>query len=185
MSYQAYCQGAISALAQGMAPRVAQPASTARKRSTPKNVIEKPIRVLVAEDNVVNQKVVLLQLKRLGFRADAVANGLEVLEALKRVPYDIVIMDCQMPEMDGYEATRKLGEQERGTRCTTVIALIASARAEDRERCLQASMDDYLSNPVQFSDLAQILERWAGPAMSEREGGPVPMSATEKLGVGT
>jgi two-component system sensor histidine kinase/response regulator len=66
-----------------------------------------------------------------------------------------------------------------------VIALTASARAEDRERCLQAGMDDYLSKPVQFSDLAQILEQWVGPAMSKRHGAPVPMSATEKLGVGT
>jgi signal transduction histidine kinase/CheY-like chemotaxis protein len=119
----------------------------------------RPIRVLVAEDNAVNQKVVLQQLQRLGLRADAVANGLEVLDACKRVPYDVIVMDCHMPEMDGYEATRRLREHQAGTRRTTVIALTASARAEDRERCFAAGMDDYLSKPVQLSELAKVLER--------------------------
>ena len=131
---------------------------------TPESVLGKPIRVLVAEDNAINQRVALLQLQRLGFRADAVANGLEVLDALARVPYDIVIMDCQMPEMDGYEATRRLRQREHGTRRTTVIAMTASARAEDKERCLEAGMDDYISKPVQSSDLAHVLGRWVGPA---------------------
>jgi signal transduction histidine kinase/CheY-like chemotaxis protein len=158
----------LSALAQAAEPAPAvrqpvQPQSAALPGPTPESVIGKPIRVLVAEDNAINQRVALLQLQRLGIRADAVANGLEVLDALSRVPYDIVFMDCQMPEMDGYEATRKLRQQEQGTRRTTVIALTASARAEDREHCLQAGMDDYLSKPVQFSDLAQVLGRWVGP----------------------
>jgi signal transduction histidine kinase/CheY-like chemotaxis protein len=156
----------LSALAQAgePGPPVVQQQPAIRKRSTPGGVIEKPIRVLVAEDNAINQKVALLQLQRLGFRADAVANGLEVLDAVGRVPYDIVLMDCQMPEMDGYEATRKLREQQQGRRRTTVIAMTASAKADDRERCLQAGMDDYVSKPVQFSDLAEVLGRWVGPA---------------------
>jgi signal transduction histidine kinase/DNA-binding response OmpR family regulator len=139
-----------------------QPA--ARQGPAPESAMGKPIRVLVAEDNAINQRVALLQLQRLGFRADAVANGLEVLDALARVPYDLVIMDCQMPEMDGYEATRKLREKERGRPRTTVIAMTAGARAEDKERCLEAGMDDYISKPVQFSELAKVLERWVGPA---------------------
>ncbi len=156
----------LSALAQGAepAPASVQPQPTARQLPMPERVIGKPIRVLVAEDNAINQRVALLQLQRLGFRADAVANGLEVLDALARVPYDIVLMDCQMPEMDGYEATRRLREREQATRHTTVIAMTASARAEDRERCLEAGMDDYISKPVQFSDLAQVLGRWVGAA---------------------
>jgi two-component system sensor histidine kinase/response regulator len=129
------------------------------------NTAEKRVRVLVAEDNVVNQKVALRQLQRIGLRADAVANGLEVLDACRRVPYEVVLMDCQMPEMDGYEATRKLRQRESGSaRHTTVIAMTASARTEDRERCLQAGMDDYISKPVQFPDLAQVLGRWVNVA---------------------
>jgi signal transduction histidine kinase/CheY-like chemotaxis protein len=151
----------LAALAQAGEPA---PPAVQLQPPMPESVMGKPIRVLVAEDNAINQRVALLQLQRLGFRADAVANGLEVLDALGRVPYDIVIMDCQMPEMDGYEATRRLRERERGTRRTTVIAMTASARAEDRERCLQAGMDDYISKPVQFSDLAQVLGRWVGAA---------------------
>jgi signal transduction histidine kinase/DNA-binding response OmpR family regulator len=142
------------------------------RRSMLEDVNVKAIRVLVAEDNAVNQKVVLLQLRRLGYRADVVANGLELLDACKRVLYDIIIMDCQMPEMDGYEATRKLRELEQGTRHTAIIALTASARAEDRERCLQAGMDDYLSKPVQYTALAQILGKWAGATSPEAHGVP-------------
>ena len=147
----------LSALVEtsGSKPPVAQQQPAIHQRLALEDMKVKPVRVLVAEDNAVNQKVVLLQLKRLGYRAEVVANGLEVLEACKRVPYDMVIMDCQMPEMDGYEATRKLREQEQGAHHTVVIALTASARAEDRERCLQAGMDDYLSKPVQYTALAR------------------------------
>jgi CheY-like chemotaxis protein len=159
----------LSVLAQPAEP-LASPAQepAAQNRATSKHLIDKPLRVLVAEDNDVNQKVILRQLLRLGLRADAVANGLEVLEACQRVSYDMVVMDCQMPGMDGYAATRKLREREHGNHRTTVIALTASARDEDRKRCLEAGMDDYLSKPVQFPDLARVVGRWIDLTMSRR-----------------
>ena len=135
----------------------AVPASKARPAES--TVTDRKLRVLLAEDNVVNQKVALRQLRQLGFRADVAANGLEVLEACSRVAYDLIIMDCHMPEMDGYEATRRLREQERGSERTIIVAMTAGARQEDRERCLAAGMDDYVSKPVRLSDLEQVLDR--------------------------
>lgn len=120
------------------------------------------LRILLAEDNPVNQKVALRQLESLGYKADVVANGQEVLDLLQQVRYDLILMDCQMPVMDGYEATRRLRQQERrsGHR-TVVIAITANAMQEDRERCLQAGMDDYLSKPVLKEDLQRLLNHWS------------------------
>ena len=118
------------------------------------------VRILVAEDNPVNQKLAIRQLKRLGVNADPVSNGVEALEALHRIAYDLVLMDCQMPEMDGFEATRRIREREGHQKHTPVIALTANALQGDRERCLDARMDDYLAKPVSESDLARVLEHW-------------------------
>jgi CheY-like chemotaxis protein/HPt (histidine-containing phosphotransfer) domain-containing protein len=118
------------------------------------------IRVLLAEDNVPNQHVGLKQLKKLGYEADAVANGLEVLDALKRIPYDIILMDCQMPEMDGYEATRLIRQGESAsTPSPYIIALTANALQGDREKCMAAGMNDYLTKPLHLSELENVLQR--------------------------
>jgi len=128
-----------------------------------RNLAERlPLRLLVADDNAVNQKVALMLLKRLGYNADAVGNGVEVLQALETKIYDIIMLDVQMPEMDGYEAARRvcakwaLLEHER----PRMIAMTGNAMQGDRERCLEAGMDDYISKPVQVDELKAALERW-------------------------
>ncbi len=118
------------------------------------------VRVLLAEDNLVNQKVALIMLKKLGIEAEVVATGLEALDALVGVTYDLVLMDCQMPEMDGFEATRRIRERERGSRRLPVVAMTANAMVGDREKCLAAGMDDYIPKPVRMETLHGALARW-------------------------
>jgi PAS domain S-box-containing protein len=120
-------------------------------------------RILIAEDNPVNQLVVLEQLKSLGFEATAVSNGLEALAALEETVYDLVLMDCQMPELDGYEATRRMRERSGGRWHIPVIALTAHAMRGDREKCLAAGMNDYIAKPFRVETLNQVLVRWLPP----------------------
>jgi CheY-like chemotaxis protein len=119
--------------------------------------------VLVVEDNAVNRMVAGAMLKRLGLQADMADNGAEALQALTVADYDLVLMDCRMPVMDGMEATRALRARESGERRLPVIALTASAIAGERERCLAAGMDDYLAKPVRLEELAAALRRWLPP----------------------
>src|SRR4029453_13121248 len=118
-----------------------------------------PLRILVAEDNVVNQQLALRVLQKLGYRAEVTANGLEALQALEREPYDVVLMDVQMPTMDGLEATRRIHQRWPEGRRPHVIAATASAMQEEREACLAAGMDDYLSKPIRVDELAAALRR--------------------------
>ncbi|MEH2193522.1 MAG: response regulator [Nostoc sp.] len=117
-----------------------------------------PLRILLAEDTVVNQKVALLMLQKMGYSADVVTNGVEVLKALQKQPYDVVLMDVQMPEMDGLETSRRICQEWSGFR-PHLIGITANAMRGDREVCLAAGMDDYISKPVRFQELAQALNK--------------------------
>jgi CheY-like chemotaxis protein len=123
-----------------------------------------PIRILLAEDNAVNQKLALRMLDRMGYRADVAANGLEVLEALGRQFYDLIFMDVQMPEMDGLEATRAIRVMPSLARQPHVVAMTANAMQGDREMCLEAGMDDYVSKPIQVKELQRAIEEMAAKA---------------------
>ena len=118
--------------------------------------------VLVVEDNVVNQQVVARMLEKLGYRVDTVGNGLEALDALAKIPYSMVFMDCQMPEMDGFSATREIRKNEGSERHVPIVAITASAMHGDREKCLRAGMDDYISKPVTMEDIWSVVEKWCG-----------------------
>ncbi len=118
------------------------------------------MRVLLAEDNLVNQRVAVAVLKKLGVTPALAENGLEACAAVELEPFDLILMDCQMPEMDGFEATRRIREREGGARRTPILAMTANAMPGDRERCLEAGMDDYLAKPIAIRDLRDALQRW-------------------------
>ena len=119
----------------------------------------KPVRILLAEDNLINQKVALGLLNNIGYKADVASNGLEVLAALDVRPYDLILMDCQMPELDGYETTHRIRTRP-DTASMRIIAMTANAMRGESEKCLEAGMDDYLSKPVRLETLRDMLARW-------------------------
>ncbi len=119
------------------------------------------VKILVAEDTAINQKVLLLQLKKLGYQADVVANGAEAVELVRKIPYDLILMDCFMPVMDGYAATQAIRELPQQAHKTIIIAITANAMEDDRQKCFAAGMDDFLTKPIRMEDLAQKLTYWS------------------------
>ncbi|MGC2661855.1 MAG: response regulator [Bryobacteraceae bacterium] len=117
-----------------------------------------PFRILMAEDNAINQRVGKLILQRAGFFIDLVSDGNEAFEAHRSQPYDLILMDCQMPTMDGFEATRLI--RQLGQRQPVIIAVTANALVGERERCISAGMDDYLSKPFQAEHLVAMVKKW-------------------------
>ncbi|MEO7146148.1 MAG: response regulator [Bryobacteraceae bacterium] len=138
-----------------------------------------PLRVLVAEDNTVNQKVAIRMLERLGVRADVAANGREAVELMKILPYDMIFMDCQMPEMNGYEATAEIRRGENAKGRVPIIAMTADAIAGSEQRCLCAGMDGYIAKPVRMEDLRDVLLKWDPPGQGE--GCTIPPAAGLRL----
>src|SRR5436190_1233437 len=126
-----------------------------------------PLRILLADDNPINQKVGLSVLHKLGYRADVANNGLDVLKALEQKAYDILFLDVQMPEMDGLEAARHICERWSPEKRPRIIAMTGNALMGDREKCLESGMDDYISKPVRIGDLQAALERW-GPGRGQK-----------------
>jgi CheY-like chemotaxis protein len=130
-----------------------------------------PLRVLLCDDNVINQKVALRLLQQMGYRADMAGNGVEALEALGKQPYDLIFMDVMMPEMGGLEATAAIRERQQRREQhpnyktpIVIVAMTASAMQGDRERCIAAGMDDYIAKPVRLEDVRAIVERWGATA---------------------
>jgi PAS domain S-box-containing protein len=121
---------------------------------------EYPFKVLIAEDNVINQKIIKNVLEKLGYRPDIVSNGLEVINSLEVVNYDIIFMDIQMPEMDGFEATKNIVERFPENKRPVIIALTAQAMSEDKEKCMDAGMNDYISKPMRIEEVKNVLIRW-------------------------
>lgn len=137
------------------------------------------IRMLLAEDSPTNQKLTLALLKRAGYSVDAVENGRKAVEAMKRRDYDLVFMDVQMPEMNGFEATGIIRQMEGGKKQTPIVAITARAMKEDRERCLEAGMDDYISKPIDPQRLLEVVQRWSEPHTPQKV---VPQEADSEEG---
>jgi CheY-like chemotaxis protein len=139
--------------ARAVAPAAAASAPSDRRR-----------RVLVVEDNPINQRIAEKMLARLGYGVDVAGNGYEATERMGDTRYDVVLMDCQMPEMDGYEATQRIRAMEARIARTPIVAVTANAMAADRERCLAAGMDDFLSKPLTVKGLEAMLARYVAAA---------------------
>jgi len=154
----------MSLIVRDAAPR---PAPAGRKAAIdPGLAARHPLRILLAEDNVVNQKLALRLLQQMGYRADLASNGVEAIESIERKPYGVILMDVQMPEMDGLEASRRIHAQWPGHARPRIVAMTANAMQGDREMCLEAGMDDYVTKPIRVDALVDALLRVPSPAGS-------------------
>ena len=135
----------------------------------------------MAEDNPVNQKVAQAMLRKMGLRADVAANGQEAVNALQMIPYDLVLMDCQMPVMDGFESTRVIRQEGSGAinPRIPIIAMTASTMQGDRDKCIQAGMNDFIAKPVQQRELAGIIDRWL--AITTNDNLQIPVKTSIEL----
>ena len=132
-------------------------AAPGKPRLDPGMAARHPLRILLAEDNVVNQKLALRLLSQMGYRADLASNGIEAIECIERQTYDVVLMDVQMPEMDGLEAARRITARWKARERPRIVAMTANAMHGDREECLAAGMDDYVTKPIRVDALVQAL----------------------------
>ena len=132
----------------------------ARPAIDPRMAERHPLRILLAEDNAVNQKLALRLLQQMGYRADVASNGIEAIESVERQAYDVILMDVQMPEIDGLEATRRIVARWPAAR-PRIVAMTANAMQGDREECLAAGMDDYVTKPIRVEALIEALARTA------------------------
>ncbi|NWF90092.1 MAG: response regulator, partial [Ignavibacteriaceae bacterium] len=131
-----------------------------------------PMKILIAEDNVVNQKVAQRSLERMGYRPDVVANGYEAVEVMKKIPYDLILMDLLMPEMDGITASKIIRAQcVKPAVCPKIIAMTANAMKEDKDKCLKAGLDDFISKPIRMEELQAMIEHWGGVIKLGHESG--------------
>jgi signal transduction histidine kinase/DNA-binding response OmpR family regulator/putative methionine-R-sulfoxide reductase with GAF domain len=146
----------VTVLAQDTAPQPA--AAVAKARLDPEMATRHPLRILLAEDNVVNQKLALRLLSQMGYRADLASNGIEAIESIERQTYDLVLMDVQMPEMDGLEATRRITAKWQVNERPRIVAMTANAMRGDREACLAAGMDDYVTKPIRVDELVRAVQ---------------------------
>ena len=135
-----------------------------------------PLRLLLADDNLINQKVGVKMLQRLGYRPEVAANGVEVMKLLEQQPFDLIFLDVQMPEMDGLEAARRINAQWPDARRPRLVAMTGNALDGDREKCIAAGMDDYVAKPVRIAELQGVIERWGMERRTTAAGGAVVVS---------
>jgi len=147
----------VNLLGADVAPRPAA-APAGKPTIDPGMATRHPLRILLAEDNVVNQKLALRLLQQMGYRADLASNGIEAIESVERQTYDVVLMDVQMPEMDGLEASRRITSRWAAGERPCIVAMTANAMQGDREECLAAGMDDYVVKPIRIDALVTALE---------------------------